>query len=155
MNTVGCTSVREYVGNGFKVGPNHRRPAAPVADDWIDSQNSKISSESTSLQSWRQVFQDPILDNLIQTSYQQNLTLREAGFRVAEAQAQRGVVAGQLFPQSQELLGDFKRLLTVQQLLLSQQESLAGARGNAARSLVDLYRALGGGWEIRLDISRC
>ncbi|HWL08476.1 MAG TPA: efflux transporter outer membrane subunit [Planctomicrobium sp.] len=109
MNTVGCTSVREYVGNGFKVGPNYKRPAVPVADEWIDSQDPKVSSESANLQSWWLVFQDPILDNLIQTSYQQNLTLREVGFRVAEAQAQRGVVAGQLFPQSQELLGEFNR----------------------------------------------
>lgn len=48
---------------------------------------------------------------------------------------------------------DFNRLFTVQQLLLGQQESLAIARGNSARSLVELYRALGGGWEIRLDSS--
>jgi outer membrane protein TolC len=47
---------------------------------------------------------------------------------------------------------DFNRLFTVQQLLLGQQESLAVARGNAAQSLVDLFRALGGGWEIRLDL---
>ena len=46
---------------------------------------------------------------------------------------------------------DFNRLFTVQQLLLNQQERLANARSNAAQSLVDLYRALGGGWEIRLD----
>ena len=46
---------------------------------------------------------------------------------------------------------DFNRLFTVQQLLLGQQELLAVARGNAAQSLVDLYRALGGGWEIRLE----
>ena len=48
---------------------------------------------------------------------------------------------------------DFNRLFTVQQLLLNQQERLANARGNAAQSLVDLYRALGGGWEIRLNPS--
>ena len=48
---------------------------------------------------------------------------------------------------------DFNRLFTVQQLLLNQQERLAAAGGNAAQSLVDLYRALGGGWQIRLDRS--
>ena len=48
---------------------------------------------------------------------------------------------------------DFNRLITVQQLLLNQEELLAIARGNAAQSLVDLYRALGGGWEIRLNSS--
>ena len=29
----GCTGVREYIHNGLKVGPNYKRPAAPVADD--------------------------------------------------------------------------------------------------------------------------
>jgi NodT family efflux transporter outer membrane factor (OMF) lipoprotein len=48
---------------------------------------------------------------------------------------------------------DFNRLFTVQQLLLNQQERLANAHGNAAQSIVDLYRALGGGWEIRLEPS--
>jgi outer membrane protein TolC len=62
--------------------------------------------------------------------------------REAERVAQLKYRAGEI---------DFNRLFTVQQLLLSQQESLAFARGNSARSLVALYRALGGGWEIRLD----
>jgi hypothetical protein len=35
--TSGCTPLREYVSNGLKVGPNYRRPAAPVANDWIDA----------------------------------------------------------------------------------------------------------------------
>ena len=39
----------------------------------------------------------------------------------------------------------------MQQLLLAQQEALALSRGAAALNLVQLYRALGGGWEIRLD----
>ncbi len=105
----GCTSVREYVHNGFKVGPNYKRPAAPVADDWIDSQNSQISSEPGDYRNWWTVFNDPVLNRLVQTAYSQNITLREAGFRVAEAQAQRGVVAGNLFPQVQEVIADYTR----------------------------------------------
>jgi archaellum component FlaD/FlaE len=38
-------------------------------------------------------------------------------------------------------------LFVVQQLLLGQQEALTSAKGAAAQSLVELYRALGGGWE--------
>lgn len=100
LSATGCTSAREYVANHFKVGQNYKRPAAPVADEWIDSHNPKISSEQLSTQTWWQVFNDPTLDNLIRNAYQQNLTLREVGFRVAEVQAQRGVVAGRLFPQA-------------------------------------------------------
>ncbi|NLX55163.1 MAG: TolC family protein [Planctomycetaceae bacterium] len=46
---------------------------------------------------------------------------------------------------------DFNRVFTVEQLLISQQDQLATAQGNLAVSLVELYRALGGGWEIRLE----
>ena len=105
----GCTSVREYFHNGLKVGPNYKRPSVPVADEWIDSQSSRISTESEDCRAWWEVFNDPVLNRLVQTAYQQNITLREAGFRVAEARAQRGVVAGNLFPQTQEVIADYTR----------------------------------------------
>jgi len=114
----GCTSVREYVHNGFKVGPNYKRPAAPVADEWIDSQSSRISSEPGDVRTWWTVFNDPVLNRLVQTAYSQNITLREAGFRVAEAQAQRGVVAGNLFPQVQQINADYTRTQRSQQTAL-------------------------------------
>jgi NodT family efflux transporter outer membrane factor (OMF) lipoprotein len=44
---------------------------------------------------------------------------------------------------------DFTTVLTAQQALLSQQDSLATTLGNISTSLVGVYRALGGGWEIR------
>jgi NodT family efflux transporter outer membrane factor (OMF) lipoprotein len=44
---------------------------------------------------------------------------------------------------------DFTTVLTAQQALLSQQDSLASTLGNISTSLVGVYRALGGGWEIR------
>ncbi len=51
--------------------------------------------------------------------------------------------------QYQEGLKDFTTVLTAQQALLSQQDSLANTLGNISSSLVGVYRALGGGWEIR------
>jgi NodT family efflux transporter outer membrane factor (OMF) lipoprotein len=44
---------------------------------------------------------------------------------------------------------DFTTVLTAQQSLLTEQDSLATALGNVSASLVGVYRALGGGWEIR------
>jgi NodT family efflux transporter outer membrane factor (OMF) lipoprotein len=107
--TTGCTGVHEYVHNGFKVGPNYKRPAVPVADEWIDSKNPQISSVPGNYRSWWQVFNDPVLNRLVQTAYQQNITLREAGFRVAEAQSLRGIVIGNLFPQTQQVVADYTR----------------------------------------------
>src|SRR5262249_41668127 len=42
-------------------------------------------------------------------AYQQNLSLREAGFRVLQARAQLGIAVGELFPQTQVMNGDFTR----------------------------------------------
>jgi NodT family efflux transporter outer membrane factor (OMF) lipoprotein len=44
---------------------------------------------------------------------------------------------------------DFTTVLTSQQSLLTEQDSLAATIGNVSVSLVGVYRALGGGWEIR------
>jgi outer membrane protein TolC len=44
---------------------------------------------------------------------------------------------------------DFTTVLTAQQALLNEQDNLAVTLGNISGSLVAVYRALGGGWEIR------
>jgi NodT family efflux transporter outer membrane factor (OMF) lipoprotein len=103
----GCTSLQEYVQNGFKVGPHYCQPSAPVAPEWIDSADKRVRSDADDLSSWWTVFHDPALDSLICLAYRQNLTLREAGYRVLEARAQRNIAAGNLLPQSQAATADF------------------------------------------------
>jgi len=44
---------------------------------------------------------------------------------------------------------DYTTVLTAQQALLSQQDSLATGQGNVPEALIAIYRALGGGWEMR------
>ena len=105
----GCTSWRDYLRNGFKVGPNYRRPAAAVAGDWIDAKDPAVDSKSAVDAAWWRTFDDPVLDSLVVTGYRENLTLRAAGMRILEARAQRGIAAGELFPQSQESFGDYTR----------------------------------------------
>jgi len=51
--------------------------------------------------------------------------------------------------QYREGITDFTTVLTAQQALLAQQNSLAVTLGDIARNLVGLYRSLGGGWQIR------
>lgn len=103
----GCVPWSQYLHNGFKVGPNYARPAAPVAQRWIDSVDERVRSVSTDENLWWNVFNDPVLNGLVQSAYQQNLSLREAGFRVLEARAQLGITAGQLAPQVQTNSGGY------------------------------------------------
>src|SRR5262249_55242944 len=44
---------------------------------------------------------------------------------------------------------DFTTVLTAEQNLYQAQTNLASAAGNLSTSLTDLYRALGGGWQLR------
>jgi NodT family efflux transporter outer membrane factor (OMF) lipoprotein len=101
--------LQEYVHNGFKVGPNYARPPAPVAVHWIDAADRRVRTNSDDLSRWWTVFNDPALDVLVRSAYGQNLTLREAGFRVLQARAQRCIAVGSLFPQSQGASGDYTR----------------------------------------------
>ncbi len=105
LSLSGCTPFSEYIHNGFKVGPNYARPPAPVAADWIDGNDKRLRREPDDLSQWWKVFHDPVLDSLICSAYQQNLTLRQAGFRVLEARAQLGITVGNIFPQVQNMTG--------------------------------------------------
>ena len=46
---------------------------------------------------------------------------------------------------------DFNRVLTVEQQLTQQEDSLAVAQGSVVQNLVKVYKSLGGGWQIRLN----
>ena len=81
----GCTSPRQWIDNGFEVGPEYCRPEAPVAQDWLDSDDQRLRSESDDHAAWWTVFNDPVLEGLIDEAYSQNLPLRVAGFRILEA----------------------------------------------------------------------
>lgn len=105
----GCTGPLEYVRNGFKVGPNYTRPPAPVADQWIDVLDPRVRSEEPDDSHWWTVFNDPVLSDLVLAAYGQNLTLREAGYRVLRARAALGISVGEIFPQTQTNNGDYTR----------------------------------------------
>ncbi|MBN2023584.1 MAG: efflux transporter outer membrane subunit [Pirellulales bacterium] len=106
----GCaTGPLEWFRNGFKVGPNYARPPAPVANDWIDAADAHLKSEPADHGYWWTVFDDPVLNGLVQEAHAQNLPLKIAGARILEARAQLGVATGNLFPQEQRANGGFAR----------------------------------------------
>jgi NodT family efflux transporter outer membrane factor (OMF) lipoprotein len=48
-----------------------------------------------------------------------------------------------------DLKADVNRLFTLENSQVQQQDNLAVAQGNIALNLINVYRALGGGWELR------
>ncbi len=98
-----CLLTLAFLVSGCMVGPDFMKPDAPVEDVWIQQQDPRIKTEAADYREWWTVFNDPVLNNLIEMAYQQNLDLQVAGLRILEARAQLGVAIGSQFPQTQEL----------------------------------------------------
>jgi NodT family efflux transporter outer membrane factor (OMF) lipoprotein len=105
----GCTGPFEYVHNRFKVGPDYEKPCTPVANEWIDDGDKRVRTDEDDLEGWWTVFDDELLNEMMVQVYEQNLTLREAGYRILAARAQLGIVVGEFFPQSQNANGSYRR----------------------------------------------
>ena len=89
---VGCTMV----------GPDFVKPEAPVEKEWMEARDPEIKTEPSDYKEWWSVFNDPVLNSLVETAYQQNLPLQIAGIRILQARAQLGAVVGNLYPQLQQ-----------------------------------------------------
>jgi NodT family efflux transporter outer membrane factor (OMF) lipoprotein len=86
---------------GCAVGPDYIRPEAPEPQKWLEEKDPVIKSEPADFGRWWTVFNDPVLNTLVERAFQQNLPLRIAGIRILEARAQLGIATGNLYPQSQ------------------------------------------------------
>jgi NodT family efflux transporter outer membrane factor (OMF) lipoprotein len=96
--------------NGCKtVGPDFEKPEAPVAGEWLEADDARVDTANAAYRDWWEVFEDPVLSQLIDTAYQQNLSLQIAGLRIMEARAQLGVATGLKYPQSQSVSGGYTR----------------------------------------------
>jgi NodT family efflux transporter outer membrane factor (OMF) lipoprotein len=87
------------------VGPDFVPPEAPVADKYRETTNRSVVSTREDYRSWWKGFHDPSLNRLIQTAYDQNLTLLSAGTRVLQARATLGIAIGVSYPQVQQGTG--------------------------------------------------
>ncbi|MEP3276595.1 MAG: efflux transporter outer membrane subunit [Stappiaceae bacterium] len=91
------------------IGPDFVTPKTPVVDRWKEANDLKpnkasgLTTRSEPVIAWWETFKDPVLNQLIDEAYQQNLSLQIAGARVLEARAQLGIAFGELFPQTQRV----------------------------------------------------
>ncbi len=102
-------------------------------------QQTLINYENTVLNATREV-EDAI------TGYVRGQTQQEILGRGVEA-ARRSTEISML--RYKEGFSDYQRVLQAQQSLFGQQQRHIDARSDTVRSLTALYKALGGGWEIR------
>ena len=87
------------------VGPNFVKPEARVEDQWLQGDAELVNTGQAVNSAWWTVFNDQVLDSLIEKAYQENLTLQIAGIRILEARAQLGIAVGRMYPQLQQVRG--------------------------------------------------
>jgi NodT family efflux transporter outer membrane factor (OMF) lipoprotein len=142
----GCAGhFQNWWHNDYKVGPEYMRPAAQVADDWIDADEARIVSEKADHSEWWTVFDDPVLNRLVSVAYTQNLSLREAALRVLEARYQLGIAQHDLLPQQQSANFDYQKIQVSKST--SPNNSLPPALGGP-RAFDFLGLGFNLGWEL-------
>ena len=68
--------------SGCMVGPDYKSPAVLVANQYLEAHQPSVDTKREQYVQWWRVFNDPVLDRLIQIAYDQNLSLVAAGTQV-------------------------------------------------------------------------
>ena len=99
-----------FLASGCARGPDYVAPEIDMPKEWSEVDEAYfVPIMSADPRWWKTAFQDPYLDQLIEESLSQNLTLRSAGLRVLQAQQLLAIAIGFQFPQQQELSGSASR----------------------------------------------
>lgn len=100
-----------FMAVGCSVGPDYVEPEIDWREHWETGLYEQIGSgenrAALDLSFWWYLFDDPVLNDLVQLAYEESPSLRIAGLRVLEARATLAKVRGYLYPQVQQLTADF------------------------------------------------
>jgi len=84
---------------GCMMGPKYKRPTVDVPQEYrAPAPQQAAQASSLGNEQWWQVYQDPVLAQLIHTAIAQNYDVRIAAARVLEAQAQVGISRANQLP---------------------------------------------------------
>jgi NodT family efflux transporter outer membrane factor (OMF) lipoprotein len=95
---------------GCSVGPEYVEPDIDWRQEWETGIYEQIGSGENradlELSFWWHLFDDPVLNDLVELAYLENLSLRIAGLRVLESRAVLAKIRGYQYPQVQKVTGD-------------------------------------------------
>src|SRR5512145_3194699 len=83
---------------GCSVGPNYKEPSFGAPAAWNEAQQKGVDTRAGELARWWTVFEDPLLNSLVERAVQSNLDLRVAEARIREARAVRAAATAGLWP---------------------------------------------------------
>jgi NodT family efflux transporter outer membrane factor (OMF) lipoprotein len=87
------------------VGPDFVQPGAELPAGWSEDGRQGMQTSPIEQPQWWKLFNDPVLNQLVETAWIQNNSLEIAGLRVLEARAQLGIAEGNIYPQTQVAAG--------------------------------------------------
>tara|TARA_R110002072_G_scaffold4508_10_gene31463 strand:- start:1121 stop:2689 length:1569 start_codon:yes stop_codon:yes gene_type:complete len=104
-----CLSVLVvFLAGCTMVGPDYQPGAQPqLPSAWSDEETAQATRE---VGAWWKLFNDPDLNELIARGARQNLSIAAAGLRIVQARAALGISDALLFPQQQQVDGNFTGL---------------------------------------------
>ena len=90
------------------LGPEYEmQTPQSLPSEW---QAAETAAQSRVVAQWWTLFNDPVLDTLIDLGAQQNLSLEAAGLRIVQARAALGISDALIFPQQQQVSGSAAKL---------------------------------------------
>jgi len=123
------------------VGPDFQEPDVAWLTDWQTDLYGQVAPpeqySELDLRFWWQLFDDPVLNGLIEEARNENITLQVAGLRVLESRALLGIAGSGRYPQVQQVTGAVTYVTSRESGASSDTDSLAN------------YQAgFGLGWEL-------
>jgi multidrug efflux system outer membrane protein len=91
-------AVFSVVLSGCMVGPNYKKPVEKTPPGWVEVPKGISTEQPVGVSRWWIVFDDPVLDSLVDQAAQANKDLKMAYARIYEARAQRAIATAGLFP---------------------------------------------------------
>lgn len=95
-NTIAIILTSAALTASCAVGPDYRPPEVDTGSGWIERTAS--TEPELDLSHWWSQFDDPVLDRLVARALEQNLDVREAVARIAEARALLTAAGGPRYP---------------------------------------------------------
>lgn len=127
--------------SGCVVGPDYVKPDISTPDAWHMELTKGLESGQVDFQDWWKVFNDPVLDSLIQRAAENNYNLQKAVAAIKESRASRASARGEYWPDI-DATGSYSRARFSENGLLPlsdpDQTNLHAAGGSAAWE-IDLF----------------
>jgi len=100
------------------LGPDYREPEIDWLDEWDSELYGQVGSpeeqSQVDLRFWWHLFNDPVLNQLIEFAKEENPSLRIAGLRILESRAALGIATSTRYPQVQQATGAINYVNTQQ-----------------------------------------